>query len=274
MIDLSKAYDCIQHNLLLAKLDAYGFSKKSISFLKSYLTGRKQRVKILTKFSEWLWVNFGIPQGSILGPILFNIFINDLFLFMTETDICNFADDNTLYACDSSLQNVLNRLKIDLENINNWFAHNSLIANASKFQLMFLGVKDQNIDLNISNIKLSAKSEVELLGITIDSKLTFSTHIQKICKSANNKLCAILRLRNNLSQDQTKLLVNAHAISHFLYCLLIWMFCRKKDMKSISNVHKRALRTVHNNFSIMISIMKSYWVWITVLLFIENIYIA
>ena len=182
--------------------------------------------------------------------ILFNIFINDLFLFMKETDICNFADDNTLYACDFSLENVMNRLKTDLVNIDNWFMNNSLVANTSKFQLMFLGVKVENIVLTIPNVKLTSQSEIILLGITIDNKLTFSKHINNICKTANNKLCAILRLRNLLSKDQTKLLINAHVISHFSYCPLIWMFCRKREMKAISKVHKRALRTIHDNFSL------------------------
>ena len=248
LIDLSKAYDCIQHNLLIAKLKAYGFSKKSISLLKSYLSNRKQRVKIMTTFSEWLWVNFGIPQGSILGPLLFNIFINDIFLFMEETEICNFADDNTLFACDKSIDIVIMRLKKDLININKWFLDNSLVANASKFQLMFLGVKENEFSLNIGDIQLKAETEVVLLGITIDNKLTFSKHINNICKLANNKLCAILRLRNSLSVSQTKLLINAHVLSYFYYCPLIWMFCRKNDMKNVTKVHKRALRTIHNNF--------------------------
>ena len=141
LIDLSKAYDCIQHALLLAKLEAYGFSKNSINLLKSYLKGRKQRVKILSSFSNWLWVNFGIPQGSILGPLLFNIFINDLFLFIEKSEVCNFADDNTLYVCDPSVENVINSLQTDLDNLIKWFTDNSLVANPSKFQLMFLGFK-------------------------------------------------------------------------------------------------------------------------------------
>ena len=250
LIDLSKAYDCIQHSLLLAKLEAYGFSKNSLIFLKSYLKGRKQRVKILSSFSNWLWVNFGIPQGSILGPLLFNIFINDLFLFIQKSEVCNFADDNTLYVCDFSIENVLNSLQTDLDHLNQWFIDNSLVANPSKFQLMFLGVKDNNIVMNIANKNIISQTEIVLLGITIDNKLSFSNHIKRICKSANNKLCAILRLRNYMSVAQTKLLINAHVLSYFYYCPLIWMFCLKKDMSRITKVHKRALRTIYNNFDL------------------------
>ena len=235
LIDLSKAYDCIQHDLLLAKLEAYGFSKRAISFLNSYLKGRKQRVKIGSAFSKWLEVNFGIPHGSILGPLLFNIFINDIFLFIKMSDICNFADDNTLYVCDNTIEKVMEKLKIDLLNLNKWFSDNSLVANPSKFQLMFLGTKDyNNLSLDIDNSTVSATVEVELLGITIDNKLSFSSHIKKICKNANNKLCAIIRLRNYLSLSQTKLLINSYVLSNFSYCPLLWMFCQKKDMLLIN----------------------------------------
>ena len=251
LIDLSKAYDCIRHDLLLAKLEAYGFSKKSILLLKSYLKGRRQRVKLFSTFSRWLEVNFGIPQGSILGPLLFNIFINDIFLFLQETEICNFADDNTLFACDVSLENVISKLKNDIDILNNWFLDNSLVANPAKFQLMFLGVKNiENISINISGNEITSQPEVELLGITIDYKLSFSSHIKKICKSSSNKLCAILRLRNFMSIPQAKLIVNAHVLSNFFYCPLIWMFCRKVDKAKINKIHKRALRIVYNNFDL------------------------
>ena len=113
LMDLSKAYDCLPHDLILAKLEAYGFGKKSLRLIHSYLTKRKQRVKILSSLSEFMEVIFGVPQGSILGPLLFNIFINDLFPFILETKICNFADDNTLYSCGPDIQTIISQLDQD-----------------------------------------------------------------------------------------------------------------------------------------------------------------
>ena len=103
LMDLSKAFDYLSHKLLIAKLEAYGIGTQSLRFLYSYLTNRKHRVRINSSFSEWLELLLGVLQGSVLGPILFNIFINDLLFTVNGSSICNFADDNTLYVCDSSL---------------------------------------------------------------------------------------------------------------------------------------------------------------------------
>ena len=117
-MDLSKAYDVLSHELLIAKLEAYGFSLNSLRLLYSYISSnRKQRVRIESIFSEWIGIVLGVPQGFILGPILFNIFINDMFFFLLETEVCNFADDNTLYISDSYLDEVVIKLENDMSRV-------------------------------------------------------------------------------------------------------------------------------------------------------------
>ena len=230
-MDLSKAYDCIQHDLLIAKLEAYGFSINSLNYLYSYLSNRKQRVKISSAFSEWLEIKCGVPQGSILGPLLFNIFINDIFLFIYETELCNFADDNTIYVSDKHIDNILTKLKNELRRLLKWFANNSMVANKEKFQLMFLGaekdIKYEDLSVTIDKIVIKATENVKLLGIDIDNKLKFTTHIEKMCSKVNSKTNALRRIRKYLTVDKAVTLFNAFILSNFNYCPIIWMFCRK-----------------------------------------------
>ena len=115
LMDLSKAFDCIPHDLLIAKLHAYGFGFETLNFLNSYLRNRKQCVKINNICSNFLKILSGVPQGSILGPILFNIFLNDLFLCLKKTDLHNFADDNTITAVSDQLADLIKILEAEGE---------------------------------------------------------------------------------------------------------------------------------------------------------------
>ena len=109
-LDLSKAFNTIKHDLLIAKLYAYGFSKESLKLLHSFLNNRLHRTKINTKFSSWQVLIEGVPQGSVLGPLLFNIYLNDLFYIAESTNVCNFADDATFYACDRDVNSQIRTL--------------------------------------------------------------------------------------------------------------------------------------------------------------------
>ena len=109
--DLSKAFDCIDHDLLIAKLHAYGFRYNSLKYAYSYITEREQRVKINSTYSNWSKIPSGVPQGSILGPLLFNIYLCDLFLICEDIDYANYADDTTPYVCDTNLESILKRLQ-------------------------------------------------------------------------------------------------------------------------------------------------------------------
>ena len=136
MTDLSKVLDCLSHKFLIAKLHAYGFSLNALRLVHSYLINRKQRTTINTKYSSWEEILFGVPQGSILGPLLFNIFLCDVFFIMNETEIASYADDNTPYTSCQNIDNVIRTLENDSVRLFKWFSNNQMKANKDKCHLL------------------------------------------------------------------------------------------------------------------------------------------
>ena len=162
-MDLSKAYDCIPRDLLIAKLHAYGLGIEAIKLLHSYLTNRKQRTKINNSFIGWVEISRGILQGSVLGPLLFNIFINDLLLGMEDGNICNFADDNTLYTCCESLNEAEFLIESQCSLYICWFKDNFMKMNPEKCQVIIL----ESLSVEIDDI---LKKTVGVLGVTLENK--------------------------------------------------------------------------------------------------------
>ena len=120
-MDLSKAFDSVDHDLLVAKLNAYGTNLDALQLLTSYPSKRHQRVKVNSTFNDWIEIRFVVPQWSVLGPLLFNVFVNDIFLLVRCTNICNHADDTTTFACHPTLETIIKQLETDGTLVAKWF---------------------------------------------------------------------------------------------------------------------------------------------------------
>ena len=251
LIDLSKAFDCIPHGLLIAKMRAYGLSKDACEFMSSYLSDRCQRVKISNSKSSWTPITKGIPQGSGLGPILLNVFMNDIFHFMEICDLVNYADDNTLSIIRNTIQLVLSALKKDAENAMTWFKDNFMQANPEKFQFMLMKkytCKETFPEfIEISGINVQRENEVKLLGITIDEKLRFDMHVDILCKKAARQVNIMHRFKGIFDQKERELVYNTFILSNFNYCPMVWHFCGKVSSKKIERIQERALRFMLND---------------------------
>ena len=192
MTDLSKAFDCLPHELLIAKLHAYDFSLSALRLMYSYLSNRKQRTKINESYSSWEEILYGVPQGSILGPLLFNIFMCDLFRIVNDLDFANYADDNTPFVFGNNPIEVLKCLEDASDKLFEWLSNNQMKANPDKCHLLTTSMTPTSI--NIKGYVINNGLREKLLGVTIDSKLSFNAHLDKILTKARQKVHVLARI--------------------------------------------------------------------------------
>ena len=251
LLDLSKAFDCLPHRLLLCKLHAYGVSRDACSLLHSYLSSRFQRVKISASRSDWAQMTKGVPQGSILGPMLFNIFINDLIYAVN--DVCplyNYADDNTLAFFHSDMEILRTKLEEGSNIALDWFDENHMQTNISKFQSIILRPKGSisNVTFCISKSILTPVSCVKLLGVKIDDRLSFDDHISSLCLRVSHQINGLRRITKYMTIENRISIYNAFLSANFTYCNTVWHFCSNRSLFMLEKVNKKALRVVLNDY--------------------------
>ena len=251
LMDLSKAFDCLPHDLLLNKLYTYGLNKDACVLIKSYLSNRSQRVKIGPTKSDWLQLRRGVPQGSVLGPLLFNIFFNDFFYSLSDNCVVyNYADDNTLSYSHKDIGSLKDRLEMCAQMSLDWFNNNNMKANPDKFQAIIFSPKHETVCnvFHINGTTITSLESVKLLGVTIDEKLNFDAHISMICSRASRQLNALQRISKYLDRKGRVGIHKAFIMSNFRYCSDVWHFCSRKSTYKLEKINKRALRIVENNY--------------------------
>jgi hypothetical protein len=247
--DFEKAFDKVPHKRLIDKLHSYGVNKEIIQWIKAFLCKRRQRVKINGYFSVWREVFSGIPQGSILGPILFIIFINDL------VDVCGISSELFLYADDAKLFKHIrdtvdtNALQNDLDKFKQWSDRWLLKLNPKKCRVVSYGrrtVIDSDYTIMDSNsaTKLQRQQDIKDLGVVFDSHLKFDIHINEKVNRAYSILGIIKRNFNNISKEVFLLLYKTLVRSHLEYANTVWNPYRQQLVELIEKVQKRATKLI------------------------------
>ena len=251
LMDLSKAFDCSPHRLLLCKLRYCGITDDACTLLMSYLSQRKQRVKIGRSRSYWGNLSHGVPQGYILGPLIFNTFLNDVFYVLDkQCNLYDHADDNTLVNSDAYILHLKSKHEKNANMASNWFANNNMKSILSKFQAMVLNNHPDSCEiyLRVANTDVQLNDCVKLLGVYIDYELKFTNHVDHLCKRTSRQLSAIRRIAKYLNKDCIMKLFNAFILSNFNYSSIVWHFFPHESTSKVEKIKKSALRIVLNDY--------------------------
>ena len=230
-LDLKKAFDTLDHRVLLNKLTSLGFNKASVQWFNTYLTDRSQSVVVNGSTSEPQPILFGVPQGSLIGPLLFIFYINDLLSVVSHCKIQLYADDTLLCISSSSVTDIEFMLSEDIRHIIEWLNNNFLYLNYSKTKIMLSGTHQRLSRINTFLVKakdtvLSRVYQFKYLGVILDPSLSWNDHVDDIGRNVSMKLGMLRRARKVIPRESCITLYNAMILSIFDYCAVIWDSCK------------------------------------------------
>ena len=230
------------------KLKQYGFSHEALQLVKSYFEERQNRVKLGETRSEWKRTDRGCPQGSSFGPLLWNIFQNDLVHKIDFCKISMYADDHQLYCSDKIPQLVERHLNHDIKAATQWYSQNHLLANKKKYQAMVIGppkATDTKITVKVDEEEIVSAKQLKLLGVIIDEQMNFSEHIREISKKACQRLGVLNRFRNIMSITLKMTIYKTSILPYVTYCSTVWHFAKSSDLRKIERIQEKAMKIIY-----------------------------
>lgn len=246
-IDLQKAFDTIDHEILVNKMEKYGIRGLSQNWIQSYLEDRQQFVHINQHKSSFKNILCGVPQGSILGPTLFSLYINDISKISNQIKFILFADDTNILCSGEDLQKLILDITHEMQTLMNWFNVNKLSLNLKKTKLMCFGYQkiDIPVHIMINNTNIERVQQNVFLGVIIDEKLSWKPHINYLCSKVAKCVGVMKRCSLVLNQKSLLILYNSFIMAYLNYCLEVWGNCYKTNLLALIVLQKRAIRIAH-----------------------------
>ena len=248
-LDLAKAFDTVDYSVLYNKLRHLGFKHSSIKWFESYLRNRKQATKIGNALSDWKHIGCGVPQGSILGPLLFICYMNDLPLHVQIGRPFMYADDTAILYRNKTVAQINADMTNDIEKLHDWFSVNKLSVNVDKTQVMLFSHPRSNhrnelLKVNLNNRELENVTRFKYLGVLLDNHLNFQDHIKAVKGKVDMKTGLLWRIRTFISQDLALQLYKSLIAPHFAYCCHIYDGCSITSQRQLQVSQNNALRAV------------------------------
>ena len=245
LLDISKAFDTIEHKILLKTLSFYGICEKVYNWLETYLSNRSQYVDYYNNSSSISKIDQGVPQGSILGPLLFSLYTNDLPYCVSNSNIIQFADDTPVYISGTNIQTMCQLMNSNLKALFDWFSCNKLSLNTNKTTAICFKKQSQTLPhssfkLHINGCIIQVKSTVTLLGLHLDELLRWDIHASYLSKHISKILYMLNRLKNILPSTTLKMIYNGLIHSKLSYGIILWGSSYKCIQNDLFKLQKKS----------------------------------